>query len=206
MNESKVIVFDLGGVLVESVGVDVLAARFPQLGARSAVLERWQKSQAVMRFEHGMLSPKAFATAFIREWGLELDEAAFLELFGSWVTGFFPGARELVQGLRSRHRVACLSNTNAIHWARLPGMEQIFDHCFVSFRSGFMKPDREAYTHALTSLGVEPGAVYFFDDLPANIAAARDVGINAFLVRGVAETEARLRAEGLHFEAVEPKR
>jgi len=75
-------------------------------------------------------------------------------------------------------------------------MERIFDHRFVSFISGFMKPDREAYAHALKSLGVEPGAVYFFDDLPANVAAARDVGINAFLVRGVAETEARLRAEG----------
>jgi FMN phosphatase YigB (HAD superfamily) len=69
-----------------------------------------------------------------------------------------------------------------------------------------MKPDREAYAHALKSLGVGPSAVYFFDDLPANIAAARNVGINAFLVRGVAETEARLRAEGLHFEAVKPKR
>jgi glucose-1-phosphatase len=198
MNDSKVIVFDLGGVLVESVGVDVLAARFPQLGARSAVLERWLKSAAVTRFERGMLSPQAFAAAFMREWDLKLGESAFLELFGSWVTGFFAGARELVQGLRSRHRVACLSNTNAIHWARLPGMEQIFDHCFVSYVSGFMKPDREAYTHALRSLGVEPGAVYFFDDLPANVAAARDVGINAFLVRGVAETEARLRAEGLY--------
>ena len=201
MNDRKVIMFDLGGVLVESVGVDVLAARFPQLGARSAVLERWQRSQAVMRFERGMLSPEAFAAAFMREWDLKLGESAFLELFASWVTGFFAGARELVQGLRSRHRVACLSNTNAIHWARLPGMEQLFDHCFVSYVSGFMKPDREAYTHALTSLGVAPGAVYFFDDLPANIAAAREVGINAFLVRGVAETEARLRAEGLYSEA-----
>ena len=198
MNDGKVIVFDLGGVLVESVGVDVLAARFPQLGARSAVLERWQKSQAVARFERGMLSPEAFAAAFMREWGLKLDEPVFLELFASWVTGFFAGARELVQGLRARHRVACLSNTNAVHWARLPGMEQIFDYCFVSFISGFMKPDRQAYAHALKSLGVEPGAVYFFDDLPANVAAARDVGINAFLVRGVAETEATLRAEGLY--------
>jgi len=198
VNDSKVVVFDLGGVLVESVGVDVLAARFPQLGARSAVLERWQKSQAVARFERGMLSPEAFAAAFMREWSLELDEPVFLELLASWVTGFFPGARELVQGLRSRHRVACLSNTNAVHWARLPGIEQIFDHCFVSFISGFMKPDREAYAHALKSLGVEPGAVYFFDDLPANVAAARAAGINAFLVRGVAETEARLRAEGLY--------
>jgi putative hydrolase of the HAD superfamily len=200
MNGGKVVMFDLGGVLVESVGVDVLAARFPQLGARSAVLERWIKSAAVARFERGMLSPEAFAAAFMREWDLKLDEPAFLELLGSWVTGFFPGARELVQGLRSRHRVACLSNTNAVHWARLPGMEQIFDHCFVSFISGFMKPDREAYAHALSSLGVEPGAVYFFDDLPANVDTARDVGINAFLVRGVAETEARLRAEGLGFE------
>jgi putative hydrolase of the HAD superfamily len=198
MNQGKVVVFDLGGVLVESVGVDVLAARFPQLGTRSVVLERWQKSPSVARFERGMLTPEAFAAAFTREWGLALDKPAFLELFGSWVTGFFAGARELVQDLRSRHRVACLSNTNAIHWARLPGMEQIFDHCFVSYVSGFMKPDREAYTHALTSLGVEPGAVYFFDDLPANVAAAREVGINAFLVRGVAETEAKLRAEGLY--------
>jgi hypothetical protein len=39
--------------------------------------------------------------------------------------------------------------------------------------------------------------VYFFDDLVPNVVAARSVGINAFHVRGLAETEAALRSLGL---------
>jgi glucose-1-phosphatase len=197
---ATVILFDLGGVLVESTGRSVLGALLPQLG-EGEVMERWLRSPAVDRFERGRTEPRAFAREFVAEWSLALSEEAFIESFASWVTGFFDGAEALVRELRRRHRVACLSNTNALHWARLPQLPALFDACFASHHTGFMKPDREAYEHALRALGAAPREVLFFDDQPRNVAAARSVGIHAHQVGGFADIAPILRDAGLHAAA-----
>jgi FMN phosphatase YigB (HAD superfamily) len=49
----------------------------------------------------------------------------------------------------------------------------------------------------LDRLGVEPGAVRFFDDSRANVHGAEEMGIRAFLVHGVAEVRRVLEREGL---------
>jgi len=193
---AKVILFDLGGVLVESKGRSVLRALLPQLAERE-VMDRWLRSPAVERFERGRTEPRAFAREFITEWGLALSERAFIESFASWVTGFFDGAEALVRALRRHHRVACLSNTNALHWARLPELPELFDACFASHHTGLVKPDRAAYAHALGALGAEADEVLFFDDLAPNVAAARSVGMQAFRVGGFADIAPILHAQGL---------
>ena len=193
----KIVLLDLGGVLVEATGRSGLKALLPHL-SDAQILERWTRSQAAGLFERGKLSSDAFARRFVDEWGLEIGEAAFLELFASWVTGFFEGAPELIEALRARHHVGCLSNTNAIHWARLRGISSLFDSCFPSHVTGFMKPDHEAYRHALNKLEARANDVYFFDDLEPNVAAAREVGMNAFRVTDFSALTGQLRALGLH--------
>ena len=193
--------FDPGGVLVESTGIVALQSFAPHLYDKQGVLERWHQSQAVALFERGRISADVFATTFIKEWELPLDQASFLDTFASWVSGFYPGALQLVESLRPHHRVACLSDTNAIHWARMPETQQVFDHRFASHISGFMKPDREAYAHALREMNVSAGDVYFFDDLIQNVTAAQEIGINASQVRGLAETHATLCRVGLLLDA-----
>jgi putative hydrolase of the HAD superfamily len=196
LRDGYVLLFDLGNVVVESAGLATLERLLPQLG-REEILSRWLRSSAVSGFESGVISQEAFARAFLAEWPLALEPAQFLDEFSSWVRGFLPGARELLAGLRGRHRIACLSNTNAAHWARLEGIEEVFDVCIASHLTGHLKPEREAYEDALRRLGAEPGQVCFFDDLPGNVAAARAVGIQAFQVQGVAETASALRGLGI---------
>jgi putative hydrolase of the HAD superfamily len=191
----KVLLFDLGGVLVESKGREVLRALLPRLGERE-VMKRWLASPAVDRFERGLSDPHAFARQFIAEWKLALSEDQFIESFAGWVTGFFDGAEALLRALRHTHRVACLSNTNSLHWARLPQLPQLFDECFASHRTGLMKPERAAYEHALRTLAAAPGEVLFFDDLAPNVAAARAVGMRAFQVGGFADIAPILRGAG----------
>lgn len=193
----KVILLDLGGVLVEATGRTALARLLPRLNDEQ-ILARWHQSRAVGLFERGRLSDDAFARAFITEWGLEIPEAEFIDHFASWVTGFFEGATELIQALRRRYHVGCLSNTNAIHWARLPGVSTLFDSSFPSHLTGFMKPDRRAYAYALRELQVPAQEVYFFDDLLPNVAAAREAGINALCVSSFEHLLTVLKAEGLH--------
>jgi len=192
----EVILFDLGGVLVESRGREVLRALLPRLGERE-LMERWLASPAVDRFERGLSEPQAFAREFVAEWDLALSAEEFVESFAGWVTGFFDGAEALLRALRGSHRIACLSNTNALHWARLPQLPQLFDECFASHRTGLMKPERAAYEHALRALGAAPGEVLFFDDLAPNVAAARAVGMRAFRVGGFADIAPTLRDAGL---------
>lgn len=196
LRDGYVLLFDLGGVLIESAGLATLERLLPHLG-REEILARWLRSSAVNGFESGVISQDAFARAFLAEWPLGLAPAQFLEEFSSWVRGFLPGARELLSGLRARHRIACLSNTNAAHWARLDGIAEVFDVCIASHLTGHLKPAREAYEDALRRFGAEAGQVCFFDDLPGNVAAARALGMRAFQVRGVAETASALRGLGI---------
>jgi len=61
-----------------------------------------------------------------------------------------------------------------------------------------MKPQQEAYEYVLGELRTPPQDVYFFDDLTSNVAAAREVGINAFRVRDFEDLVEVLRIEGLY--------
>ncbi|HWT83964.1 MAG TPA: HAD-IA family hydrolase [Candidatus Methylomirabilis sp.] len=198
MPKGQVILFDLGGVLIESSGRDTLRTLLPDELERDQVLDRWIQSPIVKQFERGLLSPEAFAAAFINEWRLPLGPAEFLEVFATWPKGFFAGAKALVRALRTQHRVACLSNTNSVHWERVPELPTLFDASFPSHLTGFLKPEREAYDYVLGELGVEANAVYFFDDLLPNIVAARAIGMNAFHVRGFSDIAPTLRVEGLY--------
>ena len=58
------------------------------------------------------------------------------------------------------------------------------------------------YQRALAALRVDPDAVLFFDDVAANVEAARAVGITAFQVAGIAELRVCLSAQGLMHDAV----
>lgn len=198
MSRDKVLVFDLGGVLIENTGRDGLLALLPYTLDTPEMWRRWLASPSVRLFEAGRMSPAAFAEDFIDEWRLNIEPDTFMAAFASWPKGFFPGARELLASLRTQHRLACLSNTNAVHWGRFPDFPAIFDTCFASHEMGVVKPDREAYAHVLDKLEVRASAVYFFDDLPENVAAAQTLGINAFHVTGFADIEPILRAERLH--------
>lgn len=192
----RTLLFDLGGVLVGSTGRGALKKLLPHL-ADDQIMDRWLRSPAVCRFESGRCGPQAFAREMIAEWELGIGEAAFLDNFASWVTGFYEGAPALVESLRTRYRVGCLSNTNAIHWDRLAQARNLFDDCFASHLTGFMKPDREAYTHALSELRAPAKDVYFFDDLAPNVEAAREAGINAYQISGLPALAALLARLGL---------
>jgi HAD superfamily hydrolase (TIGR01509 family) len=197
MPSRKVVMFDLGGVLVENAGAAGLAAMLPSPLEPDELWRRWLASPSVRRFERGQIPSGEFAAAFIDEWQLDIGAGDFLESFAGWPRGLYAGAEPLLGSLRRRHHLACLSNTNALHWQRLPRLHALLDSCFLSHETGFVKPDREAFEHALARLDAAPRDVYFFDDLLPNVEAAREMGIRAFRVGSFADIEPILRRERL---------
>ena len=193
----RLLLFDLGGVVLENAGFDRLNDLLPEPDDLATLKVRWLRSHAVRSFELGRIAPSEFAAVFMAEWGIAGSPEAFIDAFTSWPIGLYPGAADLLARLRSRHRTACLSNSNVLHWRRFDGFAGHFDVALSSHLLGVIKPDGECFEKALRVLDVAAADVVFFDDSPLNVEAAGALGLNARHVDGFAALQQVLATEGL---------
>ena len=194
-----VVLFDLGGVLVELGGMGDLA-RFAGEHSEEELWRRWLECPWVRRFERGHCDPDDFAQGMVESWSMPVEPTVFLEAFVRWPRGLLPGAREVVDEARAVARVACLSNTNALHaeqsWSAT-AIGELFPTRFFSHEMGIVKPDREAFDHVLEALALPAERILFLDDNQINVEGARAVGLRAERARGPGEARAALAAHGL---------
>ncbi len=193
-----VLLFDLGGVLIDFAGFEEMRRLLPQVSDRSEIRDRWIHSDSVQLFERGDITPESFARRLVEEFHLELSAENFLREFVSWARGPYPGAVSLLGRLRATHRIACLSNSNELHTPiHRASIHPHVDTFYFSDEIGMVKPDREIFDHVIHDLAVSPRRIAFFDDTMVNVEAAREVGLNAFSVDGIVEVEAQLQRLGL---------
>lgn len=197
MSAGPLILFDLGGVLLENATFDRLSSLLQEPTNLKTIKARWLESPAVRSFELGEISAIDFASAFIGEWGIRLTPSAFLREFESWPSGLYPPAPETLRTLRRSYRVGCLSNSNEVHWRKFNGFSEHFDIALSSHLLGAIKPDDEAYLRALQKCDAAPASTWFFDDQLVNVETARRLGIRAYHVEGMTELQRVLRSEGL---------
>ncbi|MEV0321733.1 HAD family phosphatase [Streptomyces sp. NPDC050658] len=72
------------------------------------------------------------------------------------------------------------------------GLTDIADHLVLSCEVGCAKPGRRIYEIALGRLGAEPERALFIDDVPANVSAARALGLAGHVHTETASTLARI--------------
>jgi putative hydrolase of the HAD superfamily len=200
LSSIDVLLFDLGGVLVEFSDVQDLAVLLQGKLSESEILEQLSSYSPGEQFGLGKLSREDFGSRFVKDWNLELSPEEFLREYQSWSRRLFPGATELLALLRPRFRLAALRNSNELHWDRNTneiGVTGLFEVAISSHQVGLCKPDPKIYLTALDRLGASPDSVMFFDDVPANVAAAAALGIRAFQVDGVEGVRSRLMREHL---------
>jgi len=194
-----VVLFDLGGVLIELGGV---AAMMELAGIENddELWQRWLSCRWVRTFERGSCSADDFAAGVIRDWALRVEPATFLDAFRNWPIGPLAGAETLVRQVAQSVTVGCLSNTNTLHWndhfERWPIID-IFDFRFLSFELGVVKPDRELFDRVADLLPMPPGRVLFLDDNLINVAGAAAAGFAARHARGVEEARGVLIEMGV---------
>ena len=200
MSSIDVLLFDLGGVLVEFSGVQDLALLLQGRLSESEILEKMSHYLPMEQFGLGKLSREEFGNRFVKDWNLPLPGEDFLREFQSWSKRLYPGAVELLTLLRPRFRLAALSNSNELHWERNTndlGVNSLFEVAISSHQVGLYKPDPQIYLIALDRLGVSPERVMYFDDVLAYVTAASALGIRAFQVEGVQGVQSRLIQEHL---------
>jgi putative hydrolase of the HAD superfamily len=201
-----ILLFDLGGVLIDFAGFEELSRLLPDPPDPNAVRRRWINCEPVRLFERGGITADEFANRFLAEWPLDLSPDEFLREFIGWARGLYPGAARHLRRLSQDFRIACLSNTNALHAPlHRQALEPHAVRCYFSNELGLLKPQREIFDHVIRDLATPPARIAFFDDTEVNVEAAERVGMSAYLVDGMTELEQRLEELGLMKPRIHPE-
>jgi HAD superfamily hydrolase (TIGR01509 family) len=198
--QNRVLLFDLGGVLVELNDISTLLQVNGDQIPINTLWSDWLSSPAARAFEKGISSIEQFADKYIEEINLPIKRNDFLNAFTQLPKGLYPDAGRLIQRCRDRYFTASLSNTNALHWQRLThemGIDRMFDQHFPSHLTGKLKPDRESFEYVLQILHCDPSAIIFLDDNEINVKGARSVGMIAYRAKGPREAENILEEIGI---------
>jgi 2-haloacid dehalogenase len=126
---------------------------------------------------------------------------AYRTRFNETIPSAVPGMHEIVRRLAENGvPLFALTNFGAEFWAGFRPVQPIFDSfadVVVSGEEGVAKPDPRIYEIAERRFGHVPAALFFTDDNPANVAAARARGWQAHLFTDAAALEAELVSCGL---------
>jgi glucose-1-phosphatase len=183
---SEVVLFDLGGVLVQLSGVGAVQ-ELAGMDDEAEVWRRWLGCEWVRRFERGLCSEIDFAAGVVADWNMATSPLDFLAVFRGWAVGTYDGALDLVDEVAGRARLGCVSNTNGLHWAEMSGwgLQERFEFRFLSHEIGMIKPDREIFEHVVATVGVPAENILFLDDNVINVEGATAVGLDAVVVKGL---------------------
>lgn len=165
------VIFDLGRTLVpfSFAGLELrLAAHADQARALFGPFERGQIP--VSEFRERMSELAGLAGADLDSWWNSIFEPRWL-VPPAWL-----------HQLQGQRRLGLMSNTNALHWAYLesayPQLSQ-FDFRALSFEVGEVKPGASIYAAAEALAGCAPELIFYTDDIPAYVEAARQRGWQA---------------------------
>lgn len=197
------IYFDLGNVLFAFDRERAFRQMADVCGASVKVVE-----EAVLRsglqvaLETGRIDWATAHAEFSRQTGTTSDPASL----AAAASDMFSLRVEMLPVLAAIERTGCptglLSNTCGIHWrhlvdagyAILPGR---FVRQVLSYEVGVMKPDAGIYAAATATAGVPAHQIFFCDDLPQHVAAARTAGWDAELFTSASDLIDQLAARGL---------
>jgi 2-haloacid dehalogenase len=198
---TKAVVFDLGGVLIDWDPRHL----YRKLLADEAAVEEF------------------LATVCTPEWNAELDRgrpfaegvaelverypehaaaiAAYHQRWPEMVAGDIPGTVQVLADLRAGGvPLYALTNWSAETFAITRDRFEFldwFDGLLVSGEERMTKPDPAIFQLLLDRFGLDPEETVFVDDSPANVAAARRLGIDAVRFTGHDQLRRELAARGL---------
>ena len=186
---TRALLFDLGGVVLDVDFEHALAAWAPHSRLSAAQLrERFRLDEPYERHETGHLEAAGYFAHLREMLALECDEATLQAGFNAVLRGEIDETVQLLDAARRHVPCYAISNTNAVHVAAIerafPRLLPRFTRVFASHQIGHRKPHRAAFDRVLREIGLPPSEVLLFDDLVANVEAARALGLQAVLVRG----------------------
>ncbi len=208
---AKLVVFDLGGVVVR------ICRSIKEAGDRCGIAvreeditpERRAERRAIHAlYERGRLTCDEFFVAIAKTTGDRFTPQQFRAMHEAWIIEEYPGVSELIDDLHAAGiQTGVLSNTNASHWAQMQPVVRADGgvnapkfptpakpiHKHASHLLGLAKPDAAIYHEFARRTGFAPGTIVFFDDLPDNVEAARKAGWQSHVVDHMGDPAGQMR-------------
>ena len=180
------IVFDLGGVLLTHDRKWTYQKLAQLLECEPDSVSHFVEKDQPIYQELGdkPVTPEEFHALLGHRYGkaLSVDEA--VSVMNAELGVPIESTVRIIEGLRGKYNIACLSNTNSLHWQWLNencAFMNLFKVKLASQELRCSKPDQRIYDEASKVFQVLPSHCLFFDDRPENVEGARSAGWNAEL-------------------------
>ncbi len=180
-----IVVFDLGGVLVQIAQSWAealqLAGLAPHRGRTGDAFDRARVALGEA-YQLGALTSAEYQRRLAAASGGAYVPADIALILDAWSGLEYDGVGAVVDAVESAGATTgALSNTNPAHWARLDGTAEYPTVARLRYRHashllGVAKPDPRIFEAFSAAVRVPPGRTLFFDDAPVNVEAARRSG------------------------------
>jgi 2-haloacid dehalogenase len=200
-SHTQVVVFDVGGVLLDWDPRHLFRHVIADEAEREWFLREVVSPEWNLEQDRGRSWADAVAEAIARHPEHEASIRAYDERWLETIGGVHEDVAALVREVRAAGvPTYALTNYSAEKWAlsrqRLAVLRE-FDGVVVSGEERVTKPDERIYRILLERYGLAPAATFFTDDVAANVAAARAVGLDAERFVDAATLRAQLSERGL---------
>ena len=187
MQQTKAIIFDLGGVLLD-IDFKLSEKAFTELGVTnfSDFFNQFHSNDLFRRLETGM-EDDLFYDDLRTATGLSLSDEQIRDAWNALLLDFRPESVAVLPQLREKYEIYLLSNTNEIHLQEFqrryelwkPGelFDDLFDAAYYSHRIGHRKPNASAFEYVIEKHQLNATETLFIDDSINNIEAAQQLGL-----------------------------
>ncbi|MEE9398605.1 MAG: HAD-IA family hydrolase [Methylococcales bacterium] len=186
----KVLLFDLGGVVIEIDFNHTFDIWSTYSGVASDELRsRFSIDLAYRKHERGEIVAREYFRSLRDSLQVDLSDSQFEEGWMAMLGSEVEGIESLLFQLKDQFALYLFSNSNKIHhsyWTqRYDRVLQMFQTIFVSSEIGVRKPDTDAFLAVANAIGESPGNILFFDDTRENVEGARNAGFDSVQVNSV---------------------
>ena len=203
INQIKVIVFDLGNVLIPfdyNRIIDAMNNIEPGLGNR--FVKRYYDNYEVHRkFERWELNNSEFIN-ILTEWSENKIPEKILKTIYADLFEENKSVTELLPLLKKRYKLVVLSNTNYIHqkygWAKYEFIKY-FDKLILSHEVAAIKPEEKIYRAVEAFTQELPQNHVFIDDIAEYAEGAKKCGWNALQYTSTEKLNVDLKSLGIVF-------
>lgn len=197
------LVFDFAGVVFHWDPLAVLRRELPQQASDEARARDWMQrffegyGGDWGEFDRGTLDEHALVPRIAARTGLDPDAVRrVVNAVPQALQPHAPTVALLGELQAEGHRLFFLSNMPRPYadWLeRQNPFLRLFEDGVISGRVGAIKPERAIFELASRRFGLAPQELLFFDDVPANVQAAREAGWRSELFTSADQARAALR-------------
>jgi glucose-1-phosphatase len=203
----KLFVFDLGNVILPFEHRQI-ASKLQARSTDQAALSSQRifdimfdlENGLVNPYEEGLMSSVEFFSELKSQFRLDMDIDTFKNIWNP----IFREDREVNEAIlylkEKGYPLFLLSNTNELHFSYIIDKYPIvhsFDEWLLSFEVNAKKPKRRIYEAIFEKMDVQPGEVFYIDDIPQYVEVAKHLGIDGLVFKNAHQLWEFIRKNGI---------